>query len=62
MQRIEVLPCSSYNGRTRINTKSTETESEKLGLEKQRIDTLIERIQKNAILGTVKICKTVLKM
>ena len=36
MQRIEVLPCSSHNGRARINTKSTETESEKLRLEKQR--------------------------
>ena len=42
--------------------KNLELNLKKLGLKEGRINPTIERIQKAAILGTVKICKTVLNM
>ena len=35
---------------------------ERIGIQKSRITTVKERIQKAGILGTVKICKTILNM
>ena len=45
-----------------LNLKKLGLNLKKLGLKEGRINPTIERIQKAAILGTVKICKTVLNM
>ena len=42
--------------------RNLEFKLKKLGLKEDRINPTIERIQKAAILGTVKICKTALNM
>ena len=42
--------------------RNLELNLKKLELKADRINTVIERIQKAALLGTVKICKTVLNM
>ena len=45
-----------------MHTEEPRTQPKKLGLKEGRINPTTERIQKAVILGTVKICKTVLNM
>ena len=42
--------------------KNLENNIKKLDIEKDRVETIIKRLQKAAVLGSVKICKTVLNM
>ena len=42
--------------------KSLATNLGKMPLNKDRIEIIIQRLQRAAIIGTLKVCKTVLKM